>query len=363
MATPSPSDTTSPASTSTANAARTPAALEHENLQRKRARDRKSQKAMRERTKWNIQNLSQQVEQLTHALEMETREKNELYSRFLAVSDENDHLRVQKAALQLRLLGNGLEVEKSGSGAEGAGLAAHEAIPLNTSPSTMSDQILQTFVESRWEAYALQTSGRIESYPEKPDMSALFDGRPNRTVDETSSVVGDIIRSYKEIDTLPKQVAVHYVMSTLMKWQVLRTKASFEAMPEWLRPEPLQLEKAHASWIDRIPWPKVRLYLIEHPEVKFDDFASVYSTSFNIKWDYAPRNVIITTSDDEKGGILINPIYEEHVRQLKNWTVEGVFRRRFPEMTEIVDTHGKAERSAGSLENVLNPMPLARYAI
>jgi len=208
---------------------------------------------MRERTKWNIQLLTQQVDQLTTALQSTTQQKNDLYNRFLAISEENDHLRVQKAALQLRLLGNGQSPSEHGASPTTA-IAPYEAIPLNTSPTTMSDQILQTFVESRWEAYAFQTAGRIESYPEKPDLSALFDGRPNRSVDETSAVVGDIVRSFREIDTLPKQVAVHYIMSTLMRWQVLRTPASFEAMPEWLRPGRAQLERAHPSWIDRIAW-------------------------------------------------------------------------------------------------------------
>jgi hypothetical protein len=173
---------------------------------------------MRERTKWNINCLTEQVTQLTHALETERREKNELYNRFLAVSEDNDHLRVQKAALQLRLLGNGRDSPEGGSSAVPPEIVEpHEAIPMNTSPTCMSDQILQTFVESRWEAYALQKTGRVENYPDKPDLSALFDGRPNRSIDETGAVVGDIVRSYTEIDTLPKQVAVHYVMSTLMK--------------------------------------------------------------------------------------------------------------------------------------------------
>jgi hypothetical protein len=162
--------------------------------------------------------LTEQVTQLTHALETERREKNELYNRFLAVSEDNDHLRVQKAALQLRLLGNGRDSPEGGSSAVPPEIVEpHEAIPMNTSPTCMSDQILQTFVESRWEAYALQKTGRVENYPDKPDLSALFDGRPNRSIDETGAVVGDIVRSYTEIDTLPKQVAVHYVMSTLMK--------------------------------------------------------------------------------------------------------------------------------------------------
>ncbi|KAF2022346.1 hypothetical protein BU24DRAFT_339413 [Aaosphaeria arxii CBS 175.79] len=341
MASTSPSDTTSPTTNSTNNP-------EYETLERKRARDRKSQKAMRERTKWNIQCLNDQVAHLTQALEVSTREKSDLYNRFLAISEENDHLRVQKAALQLRLLGNGQNPPDADAAGATDKLAPYEAIPLNTSPTCLSDQILQTFVESRWEAYAWSTPGRVESYPDKPNLSALFDGRPNRVVDETSAVVGDIIRSYTEINTLPKQVAVHYVMSTFMKWQVLRTEQAYEQMPEWLRPIKLQLERPHPCWIDRIPWPKVRSYLIEHPEINFHDFASSYSTSFHIKWEYDPGSVIITMND-QSGGILINPIYEEHIRQMKNWTVRGSFRTKFLEMTEIIDSYGKSDRYAIAL--------------
>lgn len=163
------SPSTSPASASASAATGRIPAQEHENLERKRARDRKSQKAMRERTKWNIQCLTQQVDQLTQALAVETREKNELYNRFLAVSEENDHLRVQKAALQLRLLGNGQTPPDSASST--VALTPYESIPSNTAPTCMSDQILQTFVESRWEAHALQTAGRIPTYPDKPDVS------------------------------------------------------------------------------------------------------------------------------------------------------------------------------------------------
>ncbi|KAF9735108.1 trichothecene efflux pump [Paraphaeosphaeria minitans] len=358
MASTSPWDTTSPASGG--GGQRT--TQDVENLQKKRARDRKSQKAMRERTKWNIQCLTHQVEQLQRALGIETREKNDLYNKFLAMSEENDHLRIQKAALQLRLLGNGQSPPDSAPSP--TDLAPYEAIPMNTTPTCMSDHILQTFVERRWEAYAFQTAGRLEYYPDKPDLSALFDGRPNRQIDETSSIVGDIVRSYTEIDTLPKKVAVHYIMSTLLKWEVLRSKASYQAIPEWLRPEQIQLERPHASWIDRVPWPKIRIYLIEHPEVKFDDFASAYSVSFGIKWDYDPNLVILTAGNDEHGNILINPIYEEHLRQLKNWTVGDNFRRKFPEMTGIIDSYAKEEKHAGGFpEEMLNPMPLPRYAI
>lgn len=89
--------------------------------------------------------------------------------------------------------------------------------------------------------------------------------------------------------------------------------------------------------------PKVRAYLIDHPDITLDDFASAYSTSFFIRWDYDPSHVIIT-SREEKSSILINPIYEEHIRQLHNWNVGDAFRRKFPEMSAIVDTYAKSDK-------------------
>jgi hypothetical protein len=81
--------------------------------------------------------------------------------------------------------------------------------------------------------------------------------------------------------------------------------------------------------------------LIDHPEITLDDFASAYSTSFFIRWDYDAANVIIAASG-ESFGILINPIYEEHMRQIRNWSVGDIFRRKFPEMSELVDSYSEA---------------------
>jgi len=90
--------------------------------------------------------------------------------------------------------------------------------------------------------------------------------------------------------------------------------------------------------------PKLRVYLIEHPEVRFDDFVSAYSLSFYVKWEYDPKSVVMVTKNDESGSILINPVYEEHLRQLKNWTVAEKFRRKFPKMAEIIDSYLKPGR-------------------
>jgi hypothetical protein len=109
--------------------------------------------------------------------------------------------------------------------------------------------------------------------------------------------------------------------------------------------------------------PHGRTYLISHPEITFDDFAMVYSSTFDVSWPYNPSHIIETSntcphassissiSSMDGGashscadhGISLNPVYEQHLRQLKNWTVGDKFRRKFPELSAIIDQDSMLE--------------------
>jgi hypothetical protein len=198
---------------------------------------------------------------------------------------------------------------------------------------------------------------------EQPDVSALLAHDRCTAHPGVSNVVSDILLAYHEIDTLPKKAACLYVMYKLLNWLIYRTKTTYDQMPLWLRPVPLQLQVQHSAWIDRIPWPSARIYLIQNPDISFDDFASCYSTSFDLSWPYDHAFVLIRLSqnkysapeaafndwfsmwheseveetmntDDE----VLNPVFEQHLRQLKNWTVADGFRRRFTELSTIIDS-------------------------
>ncbi|KAF2422865.1 hypothetical protein EJ08DRAFT_701479 [Tothia fuscella] len=304
--------------------------------QRKRARDRKSQQAMRDRKTWTIQNLTENVAFLNRIAEENAGHMATLNARLQAVVGENERLRIENAALQLRLMGD-RPLQESSVFPLGAIRPLWETPPSNTAPTCLADQILQTFAESKRRENIIPAE-RAAAYPSTPNLCSLLD-KNQRTEDATSNVVSDIIRSYTEIATLPKQVAVHYVMSTLLKWTVLLDEHSYNLMPRWLKPIPQQLTTPHAMWIDRIPWPKVRGYLVAHPNITLDDFAGTYSTSFSIAWPYDPSLVVYTTSINEKGvkQVVMNPIYSAHIRQLTNWTVGGPFRNRFPEVAKLID--------------------------
>lgn len=189
-------------------------------LQRKRARDRKSQQAMRERTKWTIANLTEQVAFLTRALEERTQEAAITGSRICVLEAENAHLRTQNAALQLSLIGfTGAQDQVADGSVVAAEPNPWETPPNNAPPTCLADQILQGFLNSKREerlSPSENASDKVAAYAAKPNLAPLLD-KDRRSDDDISNVVGDIIRSYLEINTLPKQVAVFYVMSTLLK--------------------------------------------------------------------------------------------------------------------------------------------------
>ncbi|KAI1265298.1 hypothetical protein F5Y18DRAFT_417072 [Xylariaceae sp. FL1019] len=306
-------------------------------LQRKRARDRKSQQAMRDRTRWTINNLTEQVTFLTHLLDQRTKDVGLLDTRIRLLETENAHLQTRNAALQLSMLGSRRESNGPGARPEPA-KKAWETPPLHSAPNCISDQILHGFLSLKRDELMPSKNPVMPpgTYTPEPDLCSLI-SNDRRSDDDTSNVVGDIIRSYHEIDTLPQKIAAFYIMFTLTKWMVLLDEQSWGHLPAWMRPTPVQVSTAHAAWIDRIPWPKARDYLVADPRITLDDFAAAYSTSFSVNWPYEPSLVLIPGSGESQQ--VINPVFKEHLRQLKNWTVGTVFRDRWPELAVLIDSY------------------------
>jgi hypothetical protein len=211
----------------------TPAQRELE-LQRKRARDRKSQQAMRDRTKWTIQTLSEQVAVLTSALDQRSRDVATVEARIRLLESENAQIRAQNAALQLSLLGrNGGEAD-AGTVSDGISVGVHspgsiassplpaplwELYPKNTPPSCVADQIIQGFVDTVRSGAVITPSTSLEHaqrFPLRPNLCSLIDDE-HRSNDDISNVVADVVRAYGEIEGRPKQVGVFYIMATLIK--------------------------------------------------------------------------------------------------------------------------------------------------
>lgn len=48
---------------------------------------------------------------------------------------------------------------------------------------------------------------------------------------------------------------------------------------------------------------------------------------------------ILSPSEDA----VLNPVFEQHLRQLKNWSVGEGFKRKFPELSAIIESDSQLE--------------------
>ncbi|KAF2821732.1 hypothetical protein CC86DRAFT_470408 [Ophiobolus disseminans] len=355
-----------------------------ERLARKRSLDRKAQQAARSRTKWTIENLQYQVAELNNTLISET---SKWQSILQESKEETDILRAENQALRLELEEAKLHGQGSSprdmedmslqvsiflsESAAPATLHPYEAVPWNTEPTCVSDKIVQSHVATASTIVHATSDIFLE---DQPDLNALLGRERSNGSADVSNVVSDILLAYPEIGTLPEKAACLYVMYKLLNWLIYRTQSTYDKMPIWLRPVPLQLQVEHPAWIDRIPWPSARVHLIQHPEITFDDFASCYSSSFHVSWPYDHAHVLIpatqsqivnpeamsrdwfsSSCSDSQGKAtvpktaVLNPVFEQHLRQLKNWGVSDTFRHRFPELSEIMDGDSQALVLEGSV--------------
>lgn len=192
---------------------------------RKRARDRRSQQAMRDRNKWTIHSLSEQVAGLTTTLSALENRVRYLEGENTQLQGLNTELRTQNAALQLSLLGRDEDDAGMATSPGAASAVSSLTTPLwalcpnNRPPVFTADVILQSFIE-RMRAEGMQKSSRStdgqSSFPLRPNLRSLLD-KEHRSEDAISNVVADVLGTYHEIKGRPKQVAVFYLMATLIK--------------------------------------------------------------------------------------------------------------------------------------------------
>jgi hypothetical protein len=94
-------------------------------------------------------------------------------------------------------------------------------LPVNCAPICLSDRILQNYVQARRNGTKdITTQVMSEDQPAwLPDINALLTPQATKpSIDNrsVSTVVSDILLSYHEINTLPRKVAVLYIMYKLL---------------------------------------------------------------------------------------------------------------------------------------------------
>jgi hypothetical protein len=229
--------------------------------------------------------------------------------------------------------------------ATGHELAAHAAPIRNSGPTCPLDNILLDFLHERQQQAAEGVATAKLVGPAYPSVSSLLN--PAVESHPLSKVFTDILGTFPDLSTLPEKVAVLYIMFLIMRWQISPTQENYDRLPDWVTPRPSQLFTPHPAWIDHLPWPRMRDKLVRDynpDEYLFDNFFIPFTTTLSLNWPYEPTDTLLTSVDTEE--LMINPVFERHLRRLENWSLGPTFAHTFPDLVDTYRLKTEGDRRA-----------------
>lgn len=206
----------------------------------------------------------------------------------------------------------------------------------NCEPTCPLDALLLDFRSERQQRAAEGYEQNEVTGPRYPSVSSLLNPANSKYSHPVSKVFTDIITKFPEISCLPEKVTILYLMFIYMRWMISPTKENYERLPEWIRPLPCQLDIPHPAWMDYLPYPEMRerVILANDPSVfYFDNWFLPFTSTFSISWPYEEAHTLLRNPDSDE--IMINPVFESHMRNLDNWKVGRAFAEAFP---MLIDT-------------------------
>ncbi|KAK4454974.1 AP-1-like transcription factor [Podospora aff. communis PSN243] len=201
----------------------------------------------------------------------------------------------------------------------------------NCPPTCPLDSLLLDFLSERRQRAAEGLSTSEILGPRYPSVSSLLNPALTPYSHPLSKVFTDILARFPDISALPERVAVLYIMFLIMRWQVSPTPENYARLPDWCRGRDAQLSTPHPAWMDHIPFPAMRDYLIAHygpGQFPFENFFIPFTTTLRVNWPYEDVDTLLRNPVGEE--LMINPVFERHLRRLENWTLGDAFEDAFP---------------------------------
>ncbi|RYP22546.1 hypothetical protein DL765_001604 [Monosporascus sp. GIB2] len=212
-------------------------------------------------------------------------------------------------------------------------------IPIkNCGPTCTLDAILLAFMNERRQRAAEGVPTQEIVGPRYPSVSSLLNPATSAYAHPVSKVFADIIRTFPGICTLPEKVASLYVMFIITRWRIHPSQETYDMLPAWAHPTPAQQAVPHPAWLDNVVFPEMRERLVRdhygshQPSgpLVFDDFFIPYTATLSVNWPYEPTDTLLQSPDG--GQLLINPVFERHIRRLENWSFGESFDKAFPRL-------------------------------
>ncbi|KAJ8122203.1 hypothetical protein ONZ43_g1540 [Nemania bipapillata] len=192
------------------------------------------------------------------------------------------------------------------------------------------DTLLLNVMQERRQRVAKGVPTQDVVGPKQPSVYLLFnpnDDIPSNSKIFLSKVFAEIMSKFSALDRLPERVAILYVVYRI----------------------DIQFEKAHPPWIDYVPFPKMREEFVRNydaPGFNFETMFLPYTQTLSLNWPYEDKDVLYQAADGSE--ITINPIFEQHLLDINNWSLGDAFDRACPALR---GTYNLKSEGKTSIEN------------
>ncbi|KAI6255537.1 hypothetical protein MCOR27_006309 [Pyricularia oryzae] len=256
--------------------------------------------------------------------------------------------------------------------------------PVKNCPRTCPlDGMLQNTLQERRQRAAEGIAPSEIIGPRYPSVNSLLNPsatpQDERTLHPISQVFTDIVHAFPHMTGEPERIAIHFIMTLYLRWQVNPTRENYELMPPWLRPLPSQVTLPHPVWIDYCPFPRMRDRIVRDfakadaaglksywvnddakgsliigdsssgavkhhnapypemdPPTPFNLFAGVYTDTISLNWPHNNRSSLLESTDSSSDPV-ITPAFETHLRNLDNWTLGPEFFHVMPHLNGLAN--------------------------
>ncbi|RKF56247.1 putative bzip transcription [Golovinomyces cichoracearum] len=176
--------------------------------------------------------------------------------------------------------------------------------------------------------------------PWQPNIKGLIYPELRDEVQGVDLMLSDLVKSMALLN-LPIKVGFFYLVHRFLQWQAALDEDSWNCLPPWMRPEPVQLSNRHPIIASLIFWPNLRKATIESQPRYFsaalnpgqsssqNSFNDAYISSLNLSWPYADTDIfsLPETGSDE---IHVSDTFLTHIQDLANWSLDPGFWESLP---------------------------------
>ncbi|KAH7161517.1 hypothetical protein EDB81DRAFT_925036 [Dactylonectria macrodidyma] len=118
-------------------------------------------------------------------------------------------------------------------------------------------------------------------------------------------------------------LAAYWILYLFFRWQAGLDEGSYDALPQWLRPTPLQLEIKHHAVLDQVPWPDLRDEVIRLSIADMNKaFEVMKDIGKNLVVDFQASRTLL---DTDMGQL------QSNILDLTRWKLDNEFFRKHPQ--------------------------------